>query len=173
MKEKIKLALRRWAIRLVILLVDRAEEWLHQAQVRLREKLAVPVLIGEQTGAREGVRLTRPAQSELLSLSAEKREQHDPRNSKARPARRADDSSRAAQLDQQTAGSASASAGDAQRLSTHRHYEVSRKGAHETFTQWEARRSGVAVISKREAREARTRRRFSASDFDRRFAHVE
>jgi hypothetical protein len=37
----------------------------------------------------------------------------------------------------------------------------------ETFLQWEARRSGVAVITKKEAR----RRRYaSAADFDRRFA---
>jgi hypothetical protein len=38
----------------------------------------------------------------------------------------------------------------------------------ETFDQWEAGRSGVAVISKKEAR--RRRERPTAADFDRRFA---
>lgn len=38
----------------------------------------------------------------------------------------------------------------------------------ETFQQWEARKSGVAVISKKEAR--RRRERVTTSAFDRRFA---
>ena len=37
----------------------------------------------------------------------------------------------------------------------------------ETFEQWEARKSGIAVISKKQARE---RRRLSAAEFDLRFA---
>jgi len=37
----------------------------------------------------------------------------------------------------------------------------------ETFKQWEARKSGVAVISKKESRR---RERLTAADFDRRFA---
>jgi hypothetical protein len=46
---------------------------------------------------------------------------------------------------------------------------AARAGAHrETFLQWEARKSGVTVISKKEAR--RHRERVTASGFDRRFA---
>jgi len=47
MKQKIKLWLRRWTIRQLIKLVDRAEERLQQWQVRLRDELQlrVPVCV--------------------------------------------------------------------------------------------------------------------------------
>lgn len=96
---------------------------------------------------------------ELSDLSPQKGESHDPRNGSARPAGHSAHHSGTAQPGQQTARSAAIAARDAKpELPAHRH--------HETFAQWEARRSGVAVVTKREAR----RRRLSAREFDLRFA---
>jgi hypothetical protein len=104
MKDKIKLWLRRWAIRQLIKLVDGAEERLQRWQVSLREKIAPKPLAAED-----------------------------------------------------------------QALPRH-HSPVDRTPlpAGETFLQWEARKSGVAPVSKKVAR--RRRERMTAAAFDLKFA---
>lgn len=131
MNATTKLALRRFALRWLRKLLDLADDWLHNAEVELRND---------------------------LSPSAEKRETNAPTPAQTNAVRRSHDAGGIAQLDQQTPGSARVAAGDAQRMAKNRH--------HETYAEWEKRRSGVTVISKRETR----RRRLSARDFDLRFA---
>jgi hypothetical protein len=57
MREQIKLWLRRWAIRQVIKLVDRAEERLQQWQVSLRESIACRE-VARKTGGPGNVEVT-------------------------------------------------------------------------------------------------------------------
>lgn len=173
MKEQIKLALRRFALRWLRKLVDVADDRLHTAEIALRNDLSDAR--DRQHPTRTVLRtedmlhqVTDDQPPESESLSPQKGESHDPRNGTARTARHSADGSGVAQSGQQAARSAAIAARDAKpELPAHRHHEtVSRKGAGETFAEWEARRSGVAVVTKREAR----RRRLSAREFDLRFA---
>jgi hypothetical protein len=110
MKHRIKLWLRRWVIRQLIKLVDRAEERLQAWQVRLRENLASHAV---------PVKQSLPVENE-----------------------RAEANTRDGRV-----GS------------------VGRRRI--SFLEWEARKSGVAVITKKEARR---REHLTAAGFDRRFA---
>jgi hypothetical protein len=92
-------------------------------------------------------------------LSPQKEERHEPRHSPERTFGAADDFGGVAQSIEQMDGSTSFAAPDERRLPKNRHYE--------NHAEWEARRSGVAPVSKKAA--AR-RRRLTAADFDRRFA---
>jgi uncharacterized protein YmfQ (DUF2313 family) len=103
MKERIKLWLRRLALRCLRNLVDVADDRLHTAEVKLREDLS----------GRSLVRVVASTPQQVGSIPA-------PRSK------------------------------------------------NETFVQWEARRSGVAPVSKKTAR--RRRERVTASAFDLRFA---
>jgi hypothetical protein len=125
MKDKLKLWLRRWFLRTLIKLVDRAEERLQAWQVSLRESLrraapkqndANPKRLAAECSSQAGTRHHSPAATLVAGETLV-----------ARP-----------------------------------------HGRRETWSQWEARRSGVAVISKKEAR--RRRERVTASAFDLRFA---
>lgn len=177
-------ALNRWMWRKFLMLLSalawRLDEWVHAQQLQLRRD--------------SGFVLTNPEnEKRLLSPSAEKREHHDSRNSKARTAGRPHDAHRIAQFDQQAARSAGVAARDAQRLSPHRYHEayavspiefrsgsthsepaaeIPVAGYHhrqpESFDEWTKRRAGVAPASKAEAR--RHRERLTAAAFDRRFA---
>lgn len=111
MRERIKLALRRWAIRRLIKLVDRAEEWLQEVQVKLRNDLV-------------SARVSAAGCTSAVSQQREFRVASPRCEDSAAPARN-------------------------------------------VYAEWEARRSGVAVISKKQARQ---RRHATAADFDRRFA---
>jgi len=112
MKDKLKLWLRRWALRTLIKLVDRAEERLQAWQVSLREK--------------------------LIDLAAGCNSQASPR---------------------QRAGGMP--------LSTRETLVARTNGRTETWSQWEARKSGVAPIETKRYRVHHRRR--GAADFDARF----
>jgi hypothetical protein len=107
MKARLKLWLRRWALRQLRYLVDVADDRLHSAEVNLREELAARTSLPVRPAAvREGTLVATPKCARGPSQP-------------------------------------------------------------EKFLQWEARKSGVAVISKKEARR---RRGISAAEFDLQFA---
>jgi hypothetical protein len=108
MKNKLQLWFKRWAIRTLIKLVDRAEERLQAWQVSLRNHLS--------------------GRDQLLASSA-------------------------------------SLAGKTDQSQDMLHRAPARS---ETFLEWEARKSGIAVVSKKEAR--RRRERTNAAAFDLRFA---
>jgi hypothetical protein len=99
MKRETKLWIRKRALMTLRAIVWRTDDWLHGAEVRLREELAASEAVGPQRSDRDEVRILTPAQS--------------------------------------------------------------------PHQKWEARRSGVAPVSKKSCQR---RRRLSAADFDRRFA---
>ena len=138
MKDKLKLWLRRLLLRQLIKLVDRAEERLQAWQVSLRDDLASHVVSVKQS----------PAVGH-----------EQPEARKPIPARGEEAGSMGRR---RLAAECSSQAG------TRHHSPAATLVAGETFLQWEARKSGVAPVSKKTAR--RRRERVTASAFDLRFA---
>ncbi len=126
MKTETKRALRRWAIRQLIKLVDHAEERLQEWQVRLRGELSLRVPV-------ESPRVAGPQRPALQDSRAVQNDEFGGDRVSGRLPRR----------------------GEQERPS-------------ENFQQWEARRSGIAPIAKKAARQRR--QRMTASAFDLKYA---
>ncbi len=128
-KRRIKLALRRFALRWLRKLIDVADDRLHAAEVKLRNELqdSLPGSI-----PRQGVGSTRPA-GHASPLAAGER-----------------------------------STGCENGVSVQDPDRSSPELLPNTYAQWEARRSGIAPIAKKAARQRR--QRMTASAFDLKYA---
>jgi len=167
MKARLKLWVSRLALRWLRKLLDAADDRLHAAEVNLREVLRVRAVLAarpknenesdtgkhQQAGgdARRADHHSRAGMGRRDGERDPVRGVRDARDGGARPGQYAvrDGAERDESAIARCGGVAVA------------------HGAVETFQQWEARRSGVAVISKKEARR---RRGITARAFDFRFA---
>jgi hypothetical protein len=158
-KQRIKLALRRYTLRWLRKLVDAIDDRLHTAEVTLRNDLQSPQKEEHHEPRHEDRNKAYPSQIQdekwrgsFLSSGADDGREGIPERSLGYSY----DFQGVEESEQQTAGSESVAPRHAQRLSADRH--------HESWTEWEARRSGIAPISKKAAR--RRRERLSARAFD-------
>lgn len=138
-KQRIKLALRRLALRWMRKLVDVADDRLHAAEVRLREELQALRAVSAPHDTTEP--LTRP--ESLVRQGQRAKPQELPASAVA-----------TRRIPEQERQMPAVAVGD-------------RPAFAQTFSQWEARRSGVEPITKKASRR---RRGLTAAAFDRKFA---
>jgi hypothetical protein len=149
-KDAIKLALHRWTLRTLRKLVDAIDDRLHTAEVNFREEIAEATLTPRHINAVPVVAATlRPKLGDAATPVRETKSASDVQQ-------KSDDEALNTDLSQVLADGQAGTCAVAFPPASHR----------ESFTQWEARRSGLTPKVKKQSR----RRGVSAAEFNHRLA---